>query len=171
MVKVGEVTGPSMPSARQAPRIRVVLPAPTSPLTTTTSPGSSRSASSAPSASVSAAELVVAGLAKEVELVGGGLWRRLILRGLVVRLFSRHRRPRREQARQRREVLAQRLLHRRGPQRRRGVKERQEENRATADLVNLRRPVHPGDASRVATQQLGGEVAQGADDGRLISRT
>ena len=46
------------PSARQAPRISVVLPAPTSPLTTTTSPGSSRTASSAPSASVSAAEAV-----------------------------------------------------------------------------------------------------------------
>src|SRR6478609_5164963 len=110
--------GPSIPSARQAPRISVVLPAPTSPLTTTTSPGPSHVASSAPSASVSAAEPVVVS-AKEVELVGGGLGRRRgrIRRGLFLRLFGRDRRPRREQLGQLREVLAQRLLHRGSPQR------------------------------------------------------
>src|SRR5919106_2303962 len=55
MVKVGERTGPSTPSARQAPRIRVVLPVPSSPLTRTTSPGPSPAAIRSPSASVSAA--------------------------------------------------------------------------------------------------------------------
>src|SRR3954466_3178580 len=55
MVKVGEVTGSLTPSARAAPRIRVVLPAPRSPLTRTTSPGPSSVASRSPGASVSAA--------------------------------------------------------------------------------------------------------------------
>ena len=39
IVKVGLVTGPSTPSARHAPRTNVVLPLPSSPLTSTTSPG------------------------------------------------------------------------------------------------------------------------------------
>src|SRR5215203_3645767 len=59
MVKVGEVTGSSTPSARQAPRTRVVLPAPRSPQTTTTAPGSSPAAIRAPNASVSPAERVI----------------------------------------------------------------------------------------------------------------
>src|SRR5688500_5949632 len=47
-----------MPSARAAPRTKVVFPAPTSPLRTTTSPGRSSAATRAPSASVSAADRV-----------------------------------------------------------------------------------------------------------------
>src|SRR5215213_10926684 len=58
MVKVGLVTGPVTPSARSAPRTNVVLPAPSSPESSTTSPGRSSRASSAPSASVSAADAV-----------------------------------------------------------------------------------------------------------------
>ena len=54
-VKVGLVTGPSTPKARAAPRTKVVLPAPSSPLTSTTSPGRRRAASCAPAASVSLA--------------------------------------------------------------------------------------------------------------------
>src|SRR3954471_20968160 len=49
-----------MPSARHAPRTNVVLPAPSSPETRTTSPGSSVAARSAASASVSGAEAVSA---------------------------------------------------------------------------------------------------------------
>src|ERR1019366_2835277 len=55
MPNVGLVTGPATPSARHAPRTSVVLPAPSSPATSTTSPGDSVVASSAPAASVSAA--------------------------------------------------------------------------------------------------------------------
>src|SRR6185295_2195282 len=58
MVKVGLVTGPPTPSARAAPRTNVVLPAPSSPETRTTSPGRRRAASRAARASVSAADPV-----------------------------------------------------------------------------------------------------------------
>src|SRR5689334_25408668 len=54
MVNVGLTTGSATPSARAAPRTKVVLPAPSSPETRTTSPGERRSASFAPAASVSA---------------------------------------------------------------------------------------------------------------------
>src|SRR5436305_8722807 len=53
MLNVGLRTGTLTPRARQAPRTKVVLPAPRSPSTSTTSPGRSRRASSAPRASVS----------------------------------------------------------------------------------------------------------------------
>src|SRR3954464_9411376 len=58
MVKVGLVTGTSTPSARAAPRTKVVLPAPSSPDTRTTSPGRRLAASRAARASVSAADPV-----------------------------------------------------------------------------------------------------------------
>src|SRR3954468_3198100 len=58
MVKVGLVTGTPTPSARAAPRTKVVLPAPSSPETRTTSPARRPSASRAARASVSAAESV-----------------------------------------------------------------------------------------------------------------
>src|SRR3954469_21780463 len=54
MVNVGLVTGPETPSAWQAPRTNVVLPAPISPRTSTMSPGASRAARSAAAASVPA---------------------------------------------------------------------------------------------------------------------
>src|SRR5881392_1276527 len=58
MVKVGLVTGTATPSARAAPRTKVVLPAPSSPETRTTSPGRRLAASRAARASVSAADPV-----------------------------------------------------------------------------------------------------------------
>src|SRR3954469_11778236 len=58
MVKVGLVTGTPTPSARAAPRTKVVLPAPSSPETRTTSPGRRRAASCAARASVSGADPV-----------------------------------------------------------------------------------------------------------------
>src|SRR5215212_3778821 len=57
-MNVGLVTGTATPRARAAPRTKVVLPAPSSPETRTTSPGSRRCARSAASASVSAGEAV-----------------------------------------------------------------------------------------------------------------
>ena len=67
----------------------------------------------------------------------------------------------------RREVGPQRLLHRRGAQRRGRVEERQQEDGAAAELVDLRGAAHLGDPGRAAAQQLGREVAEGADDARL----
>src|SRR5918994_6104459 len=52
---VGLVTGPVTPSSRSAPRTNVVLPAPSSPETSTTSPGDRVAASSAPARSVASA--------------------------------------------------------------------------------------------------------------------
>src|SRR3954451_12328001 len=69
MVKVGLETGPSTPRARAAPRTNVVFPAPSSPETATTSPGRSRAASRAASASVSAGEFVM--LCKDVTIGAG----------------------------------------------------------------------------------------------------
>src|SRR5882672_10748604 len=58
-VKVGLVTGTSIPRERQAPRTNVVLPAPSSPETVTTSPARRLRASRPATASVSAAESVI----------------------------------------------------------------------------------------------------------------
>src|SRR6185436_11141411 len=58
IVNVGLVTGTFTPSARHAPRTKVVLPAPRSPETRTTSPARSVRASPAATASVSAADAV-----------------------------------------------------------------------------------------------------------------
>src|SRR5688500_4572685 len=58
MVNVGLVIGPSTPRARAAPRTNVVLPAPSTPDTSTTSPGVRRRESRAPAASVSAGPAV-----------------------------------------------------------------------------------------------------------------
>src|SRR3954452_7930593 len=58
MVDVGLVAGGSAPRARHPRRTNVVLPAPRSPETRTTSPGCSVAARSAASASVSGAEPV-----------------------------------------------------------------------------------------------------------------
>src|SRR3954470_21136769 len=69
MVKVGLETGSRTPRARAAPRTNVVFPAPSSPETRTTSPGRSRAASRAASASVSAGEFVV--LCKDVTIGAG----------------------------------------------------------------------------------------------------
>src|SRR3954469_364417 len=55
---VGEVTGPSTPSARSAPRTNVVFPAPSSPEISTTSPGARVAASRAPARSVSSGAAV-----------------------------------------------------------------------------------------------------------------
>src|SRR5271155_5065597 len=68
MPKLGLVTGSVTPSARAAPRTNVVLPAPSSPRTSTTSPGRRRSASCAPIASVSCGPFV------STRLAPGGAW-------------------------------------------------------------------------------------------------
>jgi hypothetical protein len=57
-VNVGLVTFAVTPNARQAPRTKVVFPAPSSPLTSTTSPARSPDASRAPAASVCSGELL-----------------------------------------------------------------------------------------------------------------
>src|SRR3954452_4868949 len=56
--KVGLVTASVTPSARSAPRTHVVLPAPSSPDTSTTSPSRSSAATAAPTRSVSSADVV-----------------------------------------------------------------------------------------------------------------
>ena len=62
-MKVGLVTGTVTPSARQAPRTKVVLPLPSSPETVTTSPARSSRASAAATASVSAGEAEIVSIA------------------------------------------------------------------------------------------------------------
>src|SRR3954454_12870667 len=127
MVKVGLVTLAVTPRARHAPRTKVVLPAPSSPLTSTTSPGPSPAASRAPAASVSSGELL-----KEAQLLDvTGL--RLCVR-LVLGLLG-------HQRGQLREVLAQELLDRTGPQRGRRVEQRQQLENAARDFALLRPPV------------------------------
>src|SRR3954469_15818339 len=100
MVNVGLVTFAVTPSARQAPRTNVVLPAPSSPETSTTSPACRSAASRAPAASVCSAELL-----EQTQLLDvTGLFRLLLsLRG--------------QQLRQLVDVLAQELLDRVGAQR------------------------------------------------------
>ncbi len=53
--KVGEITGPSLPSPVPMPWVRVVLPAPRSPAAMTRSPGRNRPASRAPSSCIARA--------------------------------------------------------------------------------------------------------------------
>ncbi len=65
------------------------------------------------------------------------------------------------------EVLDQLLLHLRRPQRRRGVQQREDEDRAAAERVHLRHAADPGDPGRVVGDQLRGEVAERGDDPRL----
>src|SRR3954452_6144003 len=149
MVKVGLVTLAVTPSARQAPRTRVVFPAPSSPLTSTTSPARRPAASRAPAASVCSGELL-----EEVQLFGvTGL--RLLLGVLG------------QERRQLGEVVTQQLLDRVRAQSRCGMKDREQQDHAPRDLALLRAAVDLGDSGRVARQQLGREVAERADDLRL----
>ena len=167
IVKVGLVTGPSRPSARQAPRTNVVLPLPSSPLTSTTSPGRSRRASSAPAASVSLRRCGLDERQSNRSICGGsgagsgasaatGATAPIGTGGGSASSSGR-----------RREVLAQ-LLERLGAAQRRGrVEERVDAHRPPAELVHLGPPVHAGDPALGAGQQLGGEVAERADHPRL----
>src|SRR5687767_8174837 len=118
MTKVGEVTGSVTPSARHAPRIRVVFPAPSSPLTSTRSPGASVAANLAPSASVSSGPAVRS--SKEIELVGfiHGARRDRLPILLAARQLGG------DQLLQAGEVAAQRLHQGGGSERRRGVQQR-----------------------------------------------
>src|SRR3954463_12247660 len=150
MVKVGLVTFAVTPSALHAPRTKVVFPAPSSPLTRTTSPASSPAASRAPAASVCSAELLEE--AQLLDVTG----RRLLFLDML-----------RQQGRKLREVLAQQLLDRVGSQRRRGMKDREQLQHAVADLPLLRSAVDLGDPGRVAGQELRREVSERADDLRL----
>jgi hypothetical protein len=65
------------------------------------------------------------------------------------------------------EVRPQLLLDRGRAQRRRRVEERQQVDRAAAELVHLRGAADLGDPGRAAAQQLRREVAERADDPRL----
>src|SRR5690606_29705818 len=56
MTKVGLVTGPRTPRPSPTPRIKVVLPAPSSPDNSTTSPARSRIPSSRPSSTIASAD-------------------------------------------------------------------------------------------------------------------
>src|SRR4051794_8830944 len=149
MVKVGLVTFAVTPSARHAPRTNVVLPAPRSPLTSTTSPASRSAASLAPAASVCSGELL-----EEAQLLGV-TGARLLLCVLG------------DQRRQLGEVVAQQLLDGVRSQGRGGMEDREQQQHAPRDLALLRPPVDLRDPGRVAAQQLGREVAERADDLRL----
>src|SRR3954449_2867097 len=149
MVNVGLVTFAVTPSARQAPRTNVVLPAPSSPLTSTTSPGPRSAASRAPAASVCSGELL-----EQAQLldIGRGF---CLLDGLG------------EQGWKLVQVFAQLLLDGIGPQRRGWMEQREKLDGAAGHLAFLRAPVHLGDAGRVAGEELGREVPERADDLRL----
>src|SRR3954454_836381 len=120
MVKVGLVTFAVTPSARHAPRTKVVLPTPRSPLTSTTSPGSRSAASRAPAASVSVAELL-----EQAQLV------RVTGVRLVLAVLG-------QKPGQLREVGAQQLHERVRTQRRRRVEHREEPDHPARHLAILR---------------------------------
>src|SRR4051794_20207313 len=117
MVNVGLVTFAVTPSARQAPRTNVVFPAPSSPLTSTTSPGSSVAARRAPAASVCSAELL-----EQAQLLG--------VTGLRLLLGVRG-----QERRQLCKVIAHELFDRVGAQRCSGVEHREEQQHAVSDLA------------------------------------
>src|SRR4051795_12789832 len=150
MVNVGLVTFAVTPSARHAPRTKVVLPAPSSPLTRTTSPAWSCPASRPPAASVSSGELL-----EEAQL--------LDVTGVDRLLFGVLGQERRQLC----EVVTEQLLDRIGPKRRRRMEERKQLHDPAGDFALLRAAVHLGDARRVARQQLRREVPERADDLRL----
>ena len=75
--------------------------------------------------------------------------------------------PEREQLRQPREVLAQRLEHARRVQRGRGMEDRVQPHGARAEHEHLGLTVQARDPGRVAAQQLRREVAERADHRRL----
>src|SRR5439155_5033081 len=162
IVNVGLVTGTVTPSARQAPRTNVVLPEPSSPLTSTTSPGASASASRAPAASVSGGELV-----EKPQLLalltdrrfGFRLGLRLGVLGVLGVLG--------EQLRQLLEVLVEKLLDRRAAQAGSRVADREQDDGSPAEHALLRPSMAAHDPGRAAGEELGGEVAERADDLRL----
>src|SRR3954452_9358126 len=149
MVKVGLVTFAVTPSARHAPRTKVVFPAPSSPLTSTTSPARSSAASRAPAASVCSGELL-----EEAQLLD------VTDRFLVLDVFG-------QQRRQLGEVLTQQLLDRVRAQRGGGMEDREQLEHALAHLTLLWPPVDLRYPRRAAGQELRGEVAERADDLRL----
>src|SRR4051812_7783951 len=164
MVKVGEVTGSLTPSARAAPRISVVFPAPSSPLTRTTSPGPRSAASRSPRASVSAGLRV-----RALTSVGSAAEQAHLVR--LELAFPNQRFRLRERLLQKSgdlaEILSQLLGDTGGAQAGGGMEERQHEDPASADQVLLRRASDLGDSSRVGREQLRGEIAERADDARL----
>src|SRR3954454_17792227 len=170
IVNVGLVTGSVTPSARQAPRTNVVLPLPSSPVTSTTSPGRSRAASSAPAASVSSGRVVsmrtrAVLLTEQPQLRRGqGLSRTAVVRRLLgLRLGPR----RSQELRQPREVLAETREHRLAAKPSRRVVDRVDRQLEPGDRVLLRLAVHAGDPVLAAGEQLRGEVAERADHERL----
>src|SRR4051812_6672140 len=168
MVNVGLVTGPSTPSARQAPRTKVVLPLPSSPCTSTTSPGSSRRPSSAPRASVasalsgSALMAPKSDLLEEVHLRRRGRHRLAAAggrRGSAGRMRGRLL----EQRGQAGEVLPERRESGGCAQRGGRVAEGVQPHPQAAKLMNLRAAADAHDAAIAPGEELGGEVAEGAD--------
>ena len=148
----GLVTRSATPSARQAPRTKVVFPAPTSPETSTMSPGPSSAAMVAATRSVAAAESVssvtactawiireageaLSGL-EQPELVGGGRGADRFRLGLGLLGPTAERRQRLgEQAGHRLEVGAELVEHGACPEGGGRVEDRIEEHRAAGQLV------------------------------------
>ncbi len=162
------MTGPATPSARQAPRISVVLPAPTSPRgrrRRRAEPLGEAGADRFGRRRRGVSTLCLSRRCRAARSGGGAR--------PAASAAAASPRPPRQPAPGRRagpgscEVAAQRFLHRRRPQRRRRVQQRQQEDRPAAELVQLRRPAHAGDPDLAAGQQLGREVAERADDPRL----
>jgi hypothetical protein len=126
------------------------LPAPSSPRTSTTSPGRRPRASRAASASVSAGELHA-----------------LRERGRLGFRKRRRRRAAAEELRDPREVVLQHLEHPRRVERGGRVKDRVERHRVAAEEHVLRLPVDLRDPGRPAREELRREVAERADQLRL----
>src|SRR5438445_11095634 len=163
-MNVGLVTGRSTPSARHAPRTKVVLPAPSSPETVTTSPGRRSAASPAANASVSSGEddsSSIRGPYLEEAELHGRLRRGRDEHGLRLGLGDERAA---EQLGEAPEVRLEHLEHPRRVQRRRRVVERIEKDAVAAERHFLLLPVHARDPGRPAGEQLRREVAERRDD-------
>src|SRR5918992_2875126 len=163
-VNVGLVTGPAIPRARQAPRMNVVFPEPSSPETVTTSPTSRRSARRAATRSVSSGEPDSTSTEERLEeaQLNGGLGRQ---QRRCLGLGDGKYPP--QQLRKTPEVLLEHLQHRRRVQRRGRVVQRVEEHLAAADVRLLLMAVDACDARLLPGQELRGEVPERRHDGRL----
>ena len=143
------------------------LPAPSSPATVTTSPGSRRAASRAPSDAVSSGEPVddhARWRSEEAELerLGGRLAARRDRRRRDRRGGGATGRP--SSSGRRREVGLEHLEHPRRVQRGGRMEERVEQDARAAEGDLLLLPVHLRDPGRLARQELRREVAERRDD-------
>src|SRR5262245_48082808 len=174
MVYVGLVTGRVTPRARQAPRMNVVLPEPSSPETSTRSPGRRLKPRRAPSPSVSSGDEVTTFTQDSSEQPRPGLAaleQAQLNRGLGWRggdggLGGRRRLQERpaEQLGDAPEVILQNLEH---PGRVKGcrrVVERIEEHAPAAERHLLLLAVNASDPRLLPREELGGEVAKRRDE-------